>query len=83
MSATDTVPLAGSIANVTMTVFPSATPAAGTVTEIVVPLVSFAAVPTFLTGVIVARAPDGMSGTRSSGAAIAHRRRPQTNLAHV
>jgi hypothetical protein len=51
-----TAPEAGSIAKVTMTVLPTATPAAGVLTVIEEPLVSFALVPTFLTRATAASA---------------------------
>src|SRR5262249_43046760 len=66
VSDTVTVPVAGSIAMVTITVLLRATPAAGTVTEIVVPAVVFPAVPTFFTNAICAAARDAGSASRSS-----------------
>ena len=52
------VPVAGLSANVRMILFPAATPDAGTVIEVVVPVVVDEAVPMFLTNAICAKALD-------------------------
>src|SRR5437773_9234334 len=69
--------VAGSIAKVTITVFPAATPAAGTLTAIDVwPEVSFAFVPMFLTKAMpAARASDAARLNRSASASVATARR--------
>src|SRR5882724_9445616 len=69
-SAQLTAPAAGSIANVTMTVWPTGTPPAATVTASIVPAVLLPLVPTFLTNAIAARASERAGPTRSATARI-------------
>src|SRR5947207_10878088 len=58
-----------------MTLSPVATPAAGTVTAIVVPVVALAFVPMFLTNAMPARASEAARGSRSASVTMARRAR--------
>ena len=70
-----TPPLASAIASVRVTLSPVATPAAGTVTAIVVPVVALALVPMFLTKAMPARASEAVMVKSSPSASVATTRR--------
>src|SRR5439155_14052688 len=61
------------MASVRMMLLPAATPAAGTVTAIVVPVVALEFVPMFFTNPMTARASEAARGSRSASVAMARR----------